>query len=93
VVLKSSRRGNVPPFIVMDILRLANEHAARGANIVHLEVGRPVRRRARLPPPRRRCGATLSATPRLSAFPVCGGGLPATIGKSMASTFRPNGSS
>jgi aspartate/methionine/tyrosine aminotransferase len=41
MALKSSRRGNVPPFIVMDILRLANERAAQGEKVVHLEVGQP----------------------------------------------------
>ena len=39
--LKSSRRGAVPPFIAMDVLRLANERAALGEAILHLELGQP----------------------------------------------------
>jgi aspartate/methionine/tyrosine aminotransferase len=41
MALKTSRRGDVPPFIVMDVLRLANERAARGDDVLHLEVGQP----------------------------------------------------
>ncbi len=41
MALKVSRRGAVPPFIVMDVLRAANERAQEGADIVHLEVGQP----------------------------------------------------
>jgi aspartate/methionine/tyrosine aminotransferase len=41
MAFKTSRRGNVPPFIVMDVLRLANERQARGEDVVHLEVGQP----------------------------------------------------
>jgi aspartate/methionine/tyrosine aminotransferase len=36
-----SRRGLVPPFIAMDVLRAANEHEAGGADVIHLEVGQP----------------------------------------------------
>ena len=39
--LRPSRRGLVPPFIAMDVLRAANEQQATGAGIVHLEVGQP----------------------------------------------------
>lgn len=39
--LKLSRRALVPPFIAMDVLREANELAASGADVVHLEVGQP----------------------------------------------------
>jgi len=39
--LRPSRRGLVPPFIAMDVLRAANERAAAGAEIIHLEVGQP----------------------------------------------------
>jgi len=39
--VKLSRRALVPPFIAMDVLREANEHAAGGADIIHLEVGQP----------------------------------------------------
>lgn len=36
-----SKRGIVPPFIVMDVMRAANEREARGENIIHMEVGQP----------------------------------------------------
>lgn len=36
-----ARRGRIDPFIVMDVLRVANEKEARGADIVHMEVGQP----------------------------------------------------
>src|SRR6266850_5961271 len=39
--LRASRRGLVPPFIAMDVLRAANEREAGGADVVHLEVGQP----------------------------------------------------
>lgn len=41
MALKLSRRGQVPPFIAMDVLRAANERAAAGADVLHLEVGQP----------------------------------------------------
>jgi len=41
MTLRPSRRGLVPPFIAMDVLRAANERQAAGAEIVHLEVGQP----------------------------------------------------
>jgi len=36
-----SARGRIDPFIVMDVLRTANERQAQGADIVHMEVGQP----------------------------------------------------
>jgi len=39
--LRPSRRGLVPPFIAMDVLRAANEREVTGAEIIHLEVGQP----------------------------------------------------
>src|ERR1700736_5840944 len=39
--LRVSRRGLVPPFIAMDVLRAANEREAGGADVIHLEVGQP----------------------------------------------------
>ena len=39
--LRASRRGLVPPFIAMDVLRTANELEADGADVIHLEVGQP----------------------------------------------------
>jgi aspartate/methionine/tyrosine aminotransferase len=41
MVLKVARRGTIPPFIVMDVLRDANEREARGESVLHLEVGQP----------------------------------------------------
>src|SRR6266446_1697100 len=39
--LRASRRGLVPPFIAMDVLRAANEREAGGGDVIHLEVGQP----------------------------------------------------
>ena len=39
--IKLSRRALVPPFIAMDVMREANERAAAGADIIHLEDGQP----------------------------------------------------
>lgn len=39
--VKLSRRALVPPFIAMDVLREANELAAGGTDVIHLEVGQP----------------------------------------------------
>jgi aspartate/methionine/tyrosine aminotransferase len=41
MVLKVAKRGTIPPFIVMDVLREANEREVRGENVLHLEVGQP----------------------------------------------------
>jgi len=41
MTLTPSRRGLVPPFIAMDMLRAANEREAAGERIIHLEVGQP----------------------------------------------------
>ncbi|MGF1609507.1 MAG: aminotransferase class I/II-fold pyridoxal phosphate-dependent enzyme [Kiloniellales bacterium] len=41
MALKQSSRGAIPPFIVMDVMRAANERAASGADVLHLEVGQP----------------------------------------------------
>jgi len=41
MALKIARRASIPPFIAMDMLRAANERAARGEDILHLEVGQP----------------------------------------------------
>ena len=35
--LRASRRGLVPPFIAMDVLRAANAREADGADVIHLE--------------------------------------------------------
>lgn len=39
--LKASKRGQVPPFIVMDVMRAAAERVSKGLDVVHLEVGQP----------------------------------------------------
>ncbi|HJU19915.1 MAG TPA: aminotransferase class I/II-fold pyridoxal phosphate-dependent enzyme [Stellaceae bacterium] len=41
MALHPSRRGLIPPFIAMDMLRAATERAAAGEDIIHLEVGQP----------------------------------------------------
>jgi aspartate/methionine/tyrosine aminotransferase len=41
MTLRVSRRGLVPPFIAMDVLRAANARAAEGERVLHLEVGQP----------------------------------------------------
>jgi aspartate/methionine/tyrosine aminotransferase len=41
MALKLARRSGIPPFIAMDVLRTANERAAAGADVLHLEVGQP----------------------------------------------------
>ncbi len=41
MVLKVAERGAIDPFIVMDVMRAANERVATGANVLHLEVGQP----------------------------------------------------
>src|SRR5437667_1766925 len=39
--LTPSRRGLVPPFIAMDVLREALAREAAGQSVIHLEVGQP----------------------------------------------------
>ncbi|MCB2099364.1 MAG: aminotransferase class I/II-fold pyridoxal phosphate-dependent enzyme [Rhodobacterales bacterium] len=39
--MKAAPRGQVPPFIVMDVMRAAAEAEARGHDIMHMEVGQP----------------------------------------------------
>jgi aspartate/methionine/tyrosine aminotransferase len=41
MALRPARRGLVPPFIAMDVLRAANAREAAGADVIHLEVGQP----------------------------------------------------
>src|SRR5437764_12097818 len=41
MALRPSRRGLVPPFIAMDVLRAANAAEAAGESVIHLEVGQP----------------------------------------------------
>jgi aspartate/methionine/tyrosine aminotransferase len=41
VALKVSNRAEISPFIVMDVMRAANQRAAAGKDVLHLEVGQP----------------------------------------------------
>ena len=41
MTLKIAERGVIPPFIVMDVMSAANERAASGKDVLHLEVGQP----------------------------------------------------
>jgi len=41
MALSPSRRGLVPPFIAMDVMRAANQREAAGQRVLHLEVGQP----------------------------------------------------
>ena len=41
MTLKIAKRGTVEPFIVMDVMRAANEREAQGGDVIHLEVGQP----------------------------------------------------
>src|SRR5947209_20408656 len=41
VTLRASRRGLVPPFIAMDVMRAANQREAAGVDVIHFEVGQP----------------------------------------------------
>jgi aspartate/methionine/tyrosine aminotransferase len=40
-LLMPSRRSNVPPFIVMDVMAAAAQLEAQGSRVVHMEVGQP----------------------------------------------------
>ncbi|MFN3823829.1 MAG: pyridoxal phosphate-dependent aminotransferase [Pseudorhodobacter sp.] len=39
--MRSSRRGNVDPFIVMDVMEAARRREAAGKSVIHMEVGQP----------------------------------------------------
>lgn len=39
--MKIAKRGDVPPFIVMEMLASANRRAAEGGDVLHLELGEP----------------------------------------------------
>ena len=41
MTLKVAERAEIDPFIVMDVMRAANERAAAGKDVVHLEIGQP----------------------------------------------------
>jgi aspartate/methionine/tyrosine aminotransferase len=40
-LLMPSKRSDVPPFIVMDVMAAAAQREAQGAHIIHMEVGQP----------------------------------------------------
>ena len=42
-LLRPSRRSDVPPFIVMDVMAAAAQAEAKGMRVVHMEVGQPAR--------------------------------------------------
>ena len=60
MALKVAKRGTIPPFIVMDVMREANEREAQGEDVLHLEVGQP---------------CTGAPGPVLEAAKAAGGGL------------------
>ncbi|MDF1854025.1 aminotransferase class I/II-fold pyridoxal phosphate-dependent enzyme [Pseudooceanicola sp.] len=60
--MRVSRRGEVDPFIVMDVVRQAQEMEARGRRIIHLEIGQPG-----TPAPR---GARAALAERMQADPL-----------------------
>jgi aspartate/methionine/tyrosine aminotransferase len=39
--LKIAKRGSIPPFIALEVLRAANERSAAGDDVLHLEIGQP----------------------------------------------------
>lgn len=41
MALKVAARAAIDPFIVMEVMRAANERAAEGGDIIHMEVGQP----------------------------------------------------
>ncbi|MHA1108088.1 MAG: pyridoxal phosphate-dependent aminotransferase [Alphaproteobacteria bacterium] len=41
MALKTSKRGAIPPFIVMDVMRAANRREAETGDVLHLELGEP----------------------------------------------------
>lgn len=41
MTLKLAKRGDVPPFIVMDVMRAAADRIAEGKDVLHMEVGQP----------------------------------------------------
>ena len=40
-LLQPSRRGNVPPFMVMDVMTAAARIEDAGGHVIHMEVGQP----------------------------------------------------
>ena len=61
-LLSPSRRSDVPPFIVMDVMAAAAAREARGERVVHMEVGQPA---APAPLTARRAAAAALETGRI----------------------------
>ena len=61
-LLSPSRRSDVPPFIVMDVMAAAAARGARGERVVHMEVGQPA---APAPLTARRAAAAALETGRI----------------------------
>ena len=61
-LLSPSRRSDVPPFIVMDVMAAAAARQARGERVVHMEVGQPA---APAPLTARRAAAAALETGRI----------------------------
>ncbi len=62
-LLTASKRSDVPPFIVMDVMAAAAGLEAQGRHIVHMEVGQPAR-----PAPRTALDAARAALSRRIAY-------------------------
>ena len=65
--MRQSRRGQVDPFIVMDVMEAARQAEAAGRHIIHMEVGQPS-----TPAPARARAALAAA---LEAGTIAGAGL------------------
>ena len=53
-LLTASKRSDVPPFMVMDVIAAAARIEAAGGRVIHMEVGQPAAPRAARPRSRRR---------------------------------------
>ncbi len=82
MTLKLSRRGRVPAFIAMDVLRDANRRAAEGGDIIHLELGQPS---TRAPQPVRDAASAALGREILGYTDACG--LPA-LREAIAAHYR-----
>ena len=82
MALKHARRGQIPPFIAMDVLRAANERAAAGADVLHLELGQPS-----TPAPSRVLAAAQAALEREALGYTDALGLPA-LREAIAASYR-----
>ena len=93
-LLSPSRRSDVPPFIVMDVMAAAAAREAKGERVVHMEVGQPA---APAPLSARRAAQArsrpaASATPNHSGCRRCARESPGTTATPTASISTPAGS-